>query len=182
MSPWSSCLSFLKPFYIPARQAWAKSEPSLPRPVPYTVSRAGSWLTLRKGQARSRQEIDGAVGSPAIVARIFFVRFGFVLFCFFNSFSYIFISRQSWMYDLQHNAHGSVGMRQMHSPAVYRMWRCLMLQCLLGLVLLYLGGWGLRWLRLPQGEDAVHALLFLWFVSKSVCCGGQTASSHWQCC
>lgn len=43
------------------------------------------------------------------------------------------------MYDLQHDAHGSVRMQQMHSPAVYRMWRCLMLQCLLGLVLLYLG-------------------------------------------
>lgn len=95
---------------------------------------SGRELAHPRRGANAIQAGDRAVGLPARVARIFFC-----LFLFFYSFSYIFISRQSWMYDLQHDAHGSVRMQQMHSPAVYRMWRCLMLQCLLGLVLLYLG-------------------------------------------
>lgn len=59
---------------------------------------------------------------------------------FLTSFFYIFISRQSWMYGLQHDAHAFVWMQQMHFLAVYRMWRCLMLPCChcLEIVLLYL--------------------------------------------
>ena len=71
--------------------------------------------------------------------------------CFLTSFFYIFISRQSWMYGLQHDAHASVWMQPVHFLAVYRMWRCVMLPCChcLEIVLLYFegeGGMGLRWL------------------------------------
>lgn len=121
-------------------------------PVPSALLRptTAPWVGRTGSGGKSRRDQDGVCGAAfpiASIARRVFV----CLSVFLTSFFYIFISRQSWMYGLQHDAHAFVWMQPMHFLTVYRMWRCLMLQCChcLEIVLLYFegeGGMGLRWL------------------------------------
>lgn len=97
------------------------------------------WVDRTGFTGKSQRDQDGGRRAAASIARRICL---FV--CFLTSFFYIFISRQSWMYGLQHDAHAFVWTQQRHFLAVYRMWRCLMLQCChcLEIVLLYFEGKG----------------------------------------